>query len=317
MEPEELREEFRSIIFPEMDEDGQMPLEFPNERLSKLYGLDFTYMKTPDWEGSSLHRYTRVSQGGDEKLDPLMQNADVPTSLFTAALLLFGDSIAEYHGRDERTGPLRYYPPAVLAFWSGLETFIRKQSELLLAVAKELPPEIGCYLREQEQVVGRAGNIESRAKFRSPLDRYAVFLRYAYDYRAERGASWWQRLEEAKRLRDYYAHPDVRDPQSVSTRSVLDFMEAVLLAIIVPSSHLQRTMLLGIYYLYDAWSYLNQHCEAFAEKPMHMGWKCSEPHLIHCNFENVDTDRFPTMQDYLRRCESVRLRAGPSGSGLD
>ena len=285
------------LFHPEPDEDGIPPREFPNERLMKHYGLDFSYMKSSDWEGSSIHKYTRICPVNEGRVHVLTRNQDVPHRLFGTALRLFADSIIEYYEKKGKSGELRFYPPVVLTFWAGFETFVRYSSELLIATAQELPDEVRNFLSEMESYINKKGKISTRPRFQSVIERYAVFLKYAYRYDVDKGAKFWQRLVTAKELRDYYTHLDVSDPRKLSSSEVLSFMEAILLAIITPSSHLQRTVMLGAYWIYEIWTTLYQYNVEYTERPFFFNWHLKEEYLFHCNFENVDRKRFLSMRE--------------------
>src|SRR5687768_13635131 len=124
MDTEEMRKEIEGIFEPEIDDDNGLLLrEFPHTRLQKVHKLDLSYMHTIDWEGSSIHRYTRLCPTDEQQLHTLTRNSDMPFRLFEAALRLFADSIITYHERVERKGNIRYYPSVILTFWSAFETF--------------------------------------------------------------------------------------------------------------------------------------------------------------------------------------------------
>ena len=244
-----------------------------------------------------MHRYTRVIPNTEERIHTLTANADVPYRLFEAALHLFGDSIIAYNDKKERKGEIRYYPPVILTFWSGFETFVRYSSELMLLTAKDVPEAISNYLREREIFVDRKGNVDTRTRYQAVLDRYAVLLRYGYNLAVERGHEYWQDLEQAKDLRDYYTHLDINIPRAVTSSEVLQFMELVMLGIIWPSSLLQRTLLLEIYRLYDIWARLQKLANEYTEQPFFKDWPRGGPYQYHLNFENVDTNRFPNLEE--------------------
>lgn len=256
-------------------------------------------MESFDWEGSSVHKYTRLCPPEEERIHVLTRNKDVPDSLFGTALRLFADSIIEYHGKAEKEGELRFYPPIVLTFWAGFETFVRHSSELLIVTAKTLPVELKNFLSEEEKYIDRKGEIATKTKYHGVLDRYAVFLRYAYHFDVNKGDRYWQELVKAKKLRDYYTHLDVSEPRKLTSKEVLSFMEAILLSIIFPSSRLQRTLMLGVYWIYDIWTTLNEYNVEYSERPFFLNWHLKEEYLFHCNFENVDRERFPSMREHL------------------
>lgn len=262
--------------------------------LEQNHKFDLTYMQS-SCEGSPEHPHTRI--GRDDRISALTKNIDVPIRLFEAALHLYADSAVAYHEKGERNGDLHYYPPIILTFWSGFETFVRLSSELLIATVPSIPCEISSFLREEESCVNSKGEISTRSRPKPVLDRYAIFLKYAYNLDADRGSRYWQRLEKAKKLRNYYTHLDVNKPRSLSSDEVLEFMEAILLGIIWPSSLLQRTLLIGIYHIYEIWAYLKDNDERYVEHPKLLDWHIDGPYMFHCNFENVDTSIFPNMSE--------------------
>jgi hypothetical protein len=297
MDLESFREEIGYLFHPEPDEDGLPPREYPNSRLREQLGLDFTYMESFDWEGCSTHKYTRLCPEGEQRLKALTRNKDVPERLLETPLHLMADSIIEYHTVKKKEGNIHYYPPVVLTFWAGFEAFVRYSSELLVVTVPSLPTEVVHYLREEEPRITKKGEIRTEIKYHAILDRYALFLKYAYDYEVDRGAKFWQALEKAKELRDSYTHLDISDPRTLKASEVLEFLEAVLLGVIVPSSHLQRTLMLGVYWLYTIWTCLYENYDEYIEKPFFFGWNSKEQYLFHCNFEKVDTHRFPSMRE--------------------
>ena len=297
MDLERFEEEIEYLFRPEPDEDSIPPREFPNSRLRDGLGLDFTYMESFDWEGASTHKYTRLCPKDAEGLHVLTRNKDVPDRLLETALHLMADSIVEYHQATTRNGNIHYYPPILLTFWAGFETFVRYSSELLIVTVLSLPEEVVHYLREEEPWVTKQGEIRTKTRYHAVLDRYALFLKYAYGYEVDRGAKFWQAIEKAKELRDSYTHLDVSEPRVLKASEVLNFLEAVLLGIIIPSSHLQRTLMLGMYWLYGIWTCLYENYEEYVERPFFFDWHLKEQYLFHCNFENVDKNRFPSMRE--------------------
>ena len=290
---EEFKEGIHYLFNPEPDEDGLTLREYPNERLRENPGLVFEYMENYDWEGSSINKYTRICAEDEEHIHTLTRNQDVPYRLFISALHLFADSIIEYHSMEDKKGDIRFYPPIVLTFWSGFESFVRYSSDLLLITVPGLPDEVVKHLREKESYVTQTGEVRQKSRYRGVLDRYSVFLRYAYDYEVDRGYQFWQALEQAKKLRDYYTHLNISAPRSLSSGEVLKFMETILLAIITPSSHLKRTLLLGVYWLHGIWTFLYEHSEKYTEQPFFLDWRLQKGYMFHCNFENVDKNKFP------------------------
>jgi len=301
MDIEDLKAELDAILNPEPDEDGKHPTrDIPHPRLENKHKLDLSYLRTFDWEGSSGHPCTRLCPSDEKRLPSLIRNLDVPSRLFEAGFGLFSDSIIAYHLKKERKGNLHYYPPAILTFWAGFETFVRLSSELLLITVYNVPPEITHYLREEELFVDKKGNINIRKRYQSVLDRYSVLLRYGYDYQINRGLRYWQQLERAGDLRDYYTHLDVNEPRAISSEQVVQFMESVMLGIIWPSSEMKCTQLLGIYNLYWIWDSLRKLAEPFIEQPLLKDWSFFNSCTLYLPFKNVDTLRFPNRQDEIR-----------------
>lgn len=298
---EEFEEETGWLFNPEPDEDGLPPImDYPNARLSKQFNLDFSYMQDSNYEGSSGHKYTRIKPVGEERISVLTRNLDVPDRLFKAALQLFADSIIAYHKNDKKEGELKFYPPILLTFWAGFEAFVRHSSHLLIVTAKSLPDEVKNYLSEEEKYIDSKRLVAARDRYYGILDRYAVFLKYAYNYEVNRGDNYWQNLVKAKELRDYYTHIDISEPRRVSSADVLSFIEAILLSIIMPSSKLQRTLMMGVYWLYEIWTTLHKYNFDYSERPFFLDWHLMDQYLFHCNFENIDSERFPSMDQELK-----------------
>ncbi|MCH7535747.1 MAG: hypothetical protein IH948_08410, partial [Bacteroidetes bacterium] len=201
MDIEEFKEGIKYLFNPEPDEDGLMLREYPNERLRKNPGLVFEYMENYDWEGSSLNQYTRICAEDEEQIHTLTRNQDVPYRLFISALRLFADSIIEYHSEEDKKGDIRFYTPIVLTFWSGFESFVRYSSNLLIITVPGLPDKVVKQLREEESFVTSQGEVRQKSRYKGVLNRYSVFLRYAYDYKVDQGSEFWQALEQAKKLR--------------------------------------------------------------------------------------------------------------------
>lgn len=302
MDINEFQEELSAILDPEPDEDGDVLREFPHSRLERYHGLGFEYLETGwDWEGSTTHPFTRLCPEDEERVRALTRNRDVPEKLFGSALRLIADSVIAYHDLSDRKGELRFYPSVILTFWAGFESFVRRLSEMMIATVQEIPGPVANFLQEREFVVDAKGSVSERPRFQPVLDRYAVLLSIGYGFHVERGKQYWQNLVEAKRLRDYYTHVDVREPRSVTSLEVLNFTESVLLGIIWPSSILQKTLLLDVFRLYELWELLSRYHEPFEERPLLLDFQLDEPYLFHCNFENVDSTRFPSMRDLLRQ----------------
>lgn len=297
---EELEEEIHSILHPEPDEDGLMIREFPCRRLRQHYGLDFKYMETSIYEGSSMHKYSRLCSPDAKEVHTISSNNDVPTSLFYSALHLLGESIVKYHDPPEFPPQLHYYPPIIFTAWSGFESFVRLKSELLIATVPNISIEIKHFLRELTAIVDSNGNVQEMTKYQPVIDRYNVLIRYGYQYTVDRGSHFWCRLKEANDLRNYYTHLPIQEPRDLSTDDVLNFLESIFLSIIVPSSHLQRTLLLQIFDLYSMWDSLRDIARPISERPFFKDWPHKDPYTFHCNFEGINEDRFPGSNDIER-----------------
>lgn len=283
-------------------EDGTPPVEeLPNDRLTKEYGFSFPFLCTDDgWEHQSFHPFNRTCSPENDGPHALMRNILVPFQLFLSALKLYADSIIAYNGCSVRHGELRYYPSIVLTFWAAFESFVRYKSELMLITAKDIPSEVNNFLREIQPTVDSNCSIKKRVQYHSVLDRYRVMIRYGYGYKMDKGNKFWQQLEKAKQLRDYYTHVDMRISREISSTDVLSFMESVLLGIIWPSYETKRTLLMRVYFLYNIWAGLKDLTDSYSEVPMANDLCFRQQYLFHCDFENVDDDRFPTFSEFMR-----------------
>jgi len=273
-----------------------------------FHKLDTSYMKRPDWEGSTIHPHTRISGPEEHRLHSLSRNMDVPYKLFEAGLRLYGESVIDYHDKRERKGDMRYYPSVIMTFWSGFESYIRYSSEVMLITVKDIPQVVANYLLEREVYLNKKGEQCVRDRYQPTLDRYALLLKYGYHFAVDRGNKHWQNLQKAKELRDYYTHLDVSEPKALSSQQVLDYMEHILLGLIWPSCELRRTLLLGVYRLYQIWAEFRELQSEYIEQPFFKDWPLKEEYMFHCNFENVDTSRFPNSRE--------ALQGKPRGSAL-
>lgn len=313
MPNEELEGRIWSLFNAEEDEDGFVPREFPHDRIVKHHKLDISYMKTFSPEGTSTHRYTRRCSEGDTELHTIDHNADTPIRLFLAALKLFADSILEYDGAEKRTGDLRFYPPVILTFWSGFEAFVRYASELLVITVASVPEAVKNYLQEREVMIDGKGDVKTKTKYYPVLNRYWLLLKYGYNFNADKGSTYWQNLKKAQDLRDYYTHVAIKESKAITSTDVINYLEAVLMAIITPSCLLQRTLMLNMYYLYDTWVGLAELAGEYSEQPFWHDKSFKEGYLFHCNFENVDNDRFPTFYEEARGRQAARAgQAAPA-----
>jgi hypothetical protein len=297
MSNEEMQEVIHALFNPEPDYPESFPRDLaPSSLLKRHKELDFSYLDTM-WADKND---SRMSPPMETRLPQITRNLHVTQLLFGAALRTFADSILAYNGQREREGFIRYYPPLILTFWSGFETFVREKSELFVIVGKEVPSEVRHCLLEQESYLDERNDIKVRTKYRPVLDRYRVLLKYGYGFDVVRGDRFWQELQDAQKLRDYYTHLDVSEVRAVSSDDVIRYLEAVLMAIIHPCAQLRKTLLLGVYGMYNLWAVLTGLATTFVEKPPLIDMPMDDGFMFHCNFQNVDATSFPTTQELLR-----------------
>jgi len=284
-------EQLREILEPEPDDDGDISLEYPISDLKKVHGLDAeSYLRAndADYEGSSLHPHSRI-RDGNERLALLSKSNGVPYDLFSSGLRILADSLVEHDGEEPREGQFHHFPPAILAFWAGFECYLRYASNMMVETVRVVPDEVSNVLLEKD-------------KYHPVLVRYQTLLERGYQYKVNRGDAWWQHLEQARDLRDHFTHIRIDTPRGVTSDEVLDFMDNVLISLIRPSCDLHRSLMLGQYRLYEGSRYLRTVNARYTEKPFFLDWKMERGlHGIHCNFENVDEDRFPNLAQLAER----------------
>ncbi|MDR7225385.1 hypothetical protein [Aminobacter aminovorans] len=291
---DEIKDEIEQLFSPGPDAGDIARRGLRQPRLMNKHGLNLSYLETHDWEGSSGHKHTRLHDS--EEIDTLTRNSDMPERLMFSALQLLADSIMTYADSKKREGEIRYYPPIILTFWSGFESFVRYASELLIVTVPNVPPPVRLFLREIENTVDASGKIGTRTKHQSVLDRYSVFLASAYGLKVDRGSRFWQGLVEAKALRDSYTHVNMKRPRAITTGDVLEFIERTLLGLIWPSASMGRTIMLQQYFLYDIWAGLRELAKEYRERPFFLDWHLKEPSLFHCNFDGVNEDLYPSVR---------------------
>ncbi|HEY9798986.1 MAG TPA: hypothetical protein V6D25_01405 [Leptolyngbyaceae cyanobacterium] len=291
MDSEQLKAEIDYLFKSNLehyDEDGFNIREKPHPELLIKYNIDASYLITTlDWEGSSIHPSSRICTDNEEKIHQLMQSSSLPQWLFSLGLQMYAESLIAYNEKKNRKGLLRYYPPIIFTFWSGFESFIRYSSELMLLTAYNIPSEVEIYLREKE-------------RYQPVLDRYMCLLKYGFTYTLEKGSRHFQALKGAQERRDYYTHVKFdKELRSISSTQVLDYMEAILLAIIFPSSQIKKTILRGIYNFHSILVGLRQLTKEFIEQPTDfMGVPIiNDSYIFYCPFSNVDTERFPNLRE--------------------
>lgn len=308
MDYDDISGELEAIFNPEPDEGGYRR-EWPHERLQKHHKLDFAYMMHPTWEGATTHSNTRIWPEGEPGGDELTRSMDVAQRLFYASLRVLGDSILTYATRREKNNPsqLRFYPPIVLTFWSAFEAFVRHSSELMIRTSKNLPSAIVDYLRDEITTVNKKGEIARETRYRPVLDRYAVLLQYGFEYKVDRGNKYWQGVERAGEVRDYYTHIDAMNSRALSSADVFDYSESVLLGILWPSAEVKRTLQLGIFDLYWMWHQLRDLArvempQGHIEQPAFHDWNLGgQPYMFYCPFANVDNKKFPNSRERAER----------------
>jgi len=168
MDIEELKDRIRWLLDPE-PEEGIEPREIGHPRLSSRHNVDTSYLNTSAWEGSAIHHHTRLCSSEEKELHGLTRNSDVSIRLFETGLRLFGDSLVAYHGKPDRTGQLHYYPPMILTFWSGFETFVRHTSELMLTTVPSIPEAVANYLRDLAPAATSNSPTRGRVKLLHPV----------------------------------------------------------------------------------------------------------------------------------------------------
>ena len=153
--------------------------------------------------------------------------------------------------------------------------------------------------------IDRKGNVDSRTKFAPVLDRYAIMLRYGFNLDVDRGSKFWQRLEAAKEVRDYYTHIEAMESRAMSDAQLLEYLESVLLGIIWPSVIVKRSLLLGSLHLYYAWAELRDLTAKYLsnghrEEPFFHKWDW-EKHsfLFYCPFTTVNNESFRSYADQI------------------
>ena len=241
-------------------------------------------------------------------MQALLKNTDVPYRLFRSAIELLSTSITDYIEKNSRPKNLKYYPAIILTFWSGFETLVRLLIEKLVRTTSGMPSVIVDFLLEAENQVDRSGVVSQRVRHRPVLDRYSVFLKYAYDLHINHGLTPWQNLVRAQELRDYYTHLKVNVPKSTKLSEVLLLMESVLAGLIWPSCLIKKTIYLEQYELYFLWSVLYKislKCQDFVEEPFQKSFAESWE-MFHCNFNNVDVKKYPNSAEQLAQLRHAK-----------
>lgn len=292
MDIDDLRYEVESILHPEPDEDDQMRWDPPHPRLLSVHGLDTSYFRGP-FDTKEDRAFERiVNDPGDPLHDPL-QSITVPLSLIITSLQLFGDSLIEYHERRRRWDLYRYYPSILMTAWSAFESWLRISSTILAAVVPTLPSAVRDTLLEVRQVVGKNGKIEERGDRSPVLERYWLLLKYGCNLEFDRGSRIWQRGREVVAVRDSLVHYNVSAAPSLTGSQVWNFLEAVMLLFIAPSTLARRTLFTPQFDCYYALARFHPLISEFEERPLHKGWP-RECVSFNCPFDGVDETRYPS-----------------------
>jgi len=299
----ELLLKLSELDIPATDDDG-LPIYIPpDDRLRNYHGLDTSYYRMDFMkEGLSTHPDSRICSPGDIKMQAVLKNIDVPYRLFRSAIELFSSSIEAYFDQDERPQNLKCYPASILTFWSGFETLVRFMIEKLVSTTRDIPIPITEYLLEIENQVDKSGTIKSHPRYRPVLDRYSIFLKYAYGLSIDRGSKTWQNLAQAQELRDYYTHLNVNVARSTKSSEVLTFMESILVGLIWPSCLVRKTIYLEVYELYFLWKVLYEASSGSAdhiEEPFLKSSQVESWEMFHCNFDNVDSKKYPNSKEQM------------------
>jgi hypothetical protein len=305
---EHLQQCLSAILDLERDEDGLVLPARPHARLHKQFGLDTSYMDKfgYKYEGSSMHEDTRLIDPSDPRIAPgLFKSLSLAEQLFDAALRIFGDSLIAY-SEGEEVSIFRYFPPAIITFWSGFEAHVRFQSELLSATVDNIPEPVKALLLEYETIVNDKGEVIQRERTYSVMDRYRTLLKYGYRYQVDRGSQYWQNGEKARKLRNYLVHIDVTESQGIKSQDVLDFMENIMLLFIAPSCAIGKSVLRHQFRFHTTVTELRDLIFPHTEQPFFHEFQSNEKFLTHLNFDGIDARRFPHLGQLRRQRRKSR-----------
>src|ERR1700686_3615975 len=149
-EAEELEAQIYSIFHPEpvIGNEGPEFYEMPPlQRLKDEYGVDTSYWKPHEY-GSISRLMRRAAVKDDVDLAEVVKAQQVPREQFFGTLRLFGDAILAYQGKEERSGPYRFYPAILVSACASFGAYVRIYSELFVRTAKHLPATISDALLE-------------------------------------------------------------------------------------------------------------------------------------------------------------------------
>lgn len=292
MHVDDLKNEIKSILHPEPNEEGDMRWDAPHPRLASVHGLDTSYFRGPsDPKGDGV--FQRLLHDDSDPLHNTLQSITVPFSLLTASLQLFGDSLIEYHERQRRWDLYRFYPPILITAWSAFEAWLRIHSEILAAVVPTLPKPVRDALLEVRNVVEKNGQIEERPDRKPVLDRFWLLLKYGCSLEFDRGGRVWQAGTKLERVRNSLVHYDVSKAPSLTAAEVWGHLEAVMLLLIAPSTLARRTLLSQQFDHYSTLVQLHSLISEFEERPLHKGW-ARDAVVFDCPFDGGDETKYPS-----------------------
>jgi hypothetical protein len=294
MHIDDLKGEIELILNPEPDEDGEIQYS-PHSSLSNVHGLDTSYYRGL-WQVGWLDRdgaFQRLLQNSADSLHDTLQSITVPGSLLHAALKLFGDSLIEYHEREQRWDLYRFYPSTLMTVWCAFEAWVRIMSEIFVAVVPTLPLAVADALLEVRSYVERNGQIRRQPDRRPVLERYWLLLKYGCNLELDRGSRVWQAGSEAGRVRDSLVHYDVSKAPSLTAAEVWSYMETVMLLLIAPSTMARRTLFHEQFGYHDMLVQLRPLISEFEERPLHKGWS-KDAIIFSCPFDGVDDSKYPS-----------------------
>ena len=302
MDRDELQGEIDRIFEPELDEGLPVPMP-PHKRLWDNHRLDTSYWR-PD-EFHSMSKFSRLVQDPTDPINRIRESLSAPDNLFWAGIRLFADSLLAYSDvnnpwREMGWGPLQYYPPILMAFWAGLEAFVRLYSEMLVHVVSGVPSAVRLFLLEEEEYVEK-GQIRQSKRSRPVLERYWTLLKYGYDYEFDRGSKFWQEAEAVAKRRNQFVHYEVGSAPSLKTFELWSYLESILLLFFRPSVDLKLSVFPSQFEIYWCLVELRPLIEDFEERPIQKGWPFS-PYIFSCSFNKIDDSRYPPGSKPL--CES-------------
>lgn len=290
MDLESLKSKISAVLRPERDDEDPR-FDFPHPRLSTVHGLDTSYFFGPVHPAGD-RRYERLLNDESDPLHVALQSITVPASLFMAGVQLFGDSLLEYHGRDQRWDVYRFYPPILMTVWGAFEAWVRLASEVFVSVSKELPIEVADALLERRSFVDDSGNIKTKRESRPVLTRYRLLLKYGFDHEYSPQSAIWSAANETRNVRDSLVHYKAPEAPALTASKTWKHIESLLLLLIEPSTIVGRTLFASQFDVYSALAAMLPLISEFEERPFHKGWPKTSA-IFDCPFNGVDEARYP------------------------